>query len=288
MGNKERSPLRGLRGRSDEEVDARKAESLNPEKHAVDGYPLDDLGAPDLSAPEIDYLKEKLKKKHGTPVQYVPKGVAPNDLKGLLPELAQNARGLQETVEAWMRKEAGILWDDYTHELDTARRLLRGQPVLFESDEHRERVLEEAKLHIGEGKMRGAERKQAGAKDNKGRGQSKEPKPRDVQDALAYAPTKPIEFKLLDGQSKEILIERFVRGNYIDVAGKQGPTVGSVSQTAASSSSAEGILTMVQTKTRTNETYTLGDQSRFVDKVKKVFEGSGLSVSGSAPPPRPT
>lgn len=257
-----------------------------------EGYKLEELETPGISDKEIEYLKEQVVKKHATPVPFTPREMTPDDLKGLRPEIARDRPGLEETIEAKMKKDAGIRWGEYTHELDFAKRLLRGETVLFESDEHRQKVLAEARRYLSEQEMRKAQkgREREGTEGRRDADEDMEPERLDEERLFALHPPVPVEFQPLEVQQKETMMEMFVRGSYSRY-GKGDPAENWQSSGAGPSPLAvaqdireggAGVLSAIQAKTRMNETYTVNDQMRLVDKVKKVFEGSGLAITGAA------
>lgn len=255
-------------------------ENLEAKELVSDGYKLDEWDMFDPTDAEIQYLREKVAKKHGTSVPFEPKEFNDRDLEGLRPEIARDTQGLQETVEAKMRKEAGIRWGEYTHELDFAKRLLSGELVMFEDDEHKARVLDEASRYLVEEKMRKDAEAAAAAEEEKGDKRQEERSPaKDVDES--YVP-EPVEFEPVGLSKKGMMMDRFVRGSYMAAHEKAGPRLDS--SKAPLTTTGAGVrngrfLTAIQAKTRLNETFTPRDQSRFVDKVKNVFEGSGVMLS---------
>ena len=108
----------------------------------------DDVGDNALSLPEVQYLYSREQKLIGKPVAYEPSGFPLDQLQGLRPEFARDKEGLQETVEAKMRLMAGKRAGEYTHEGDIAKRFIRGETVMFDDDEEKNRVLEWASSYL--------------------------------------------------------------------------------------------------------------------------------------------
>ena len=257
-------------------------DNMQAKELVSDGYKLDEWDMLDPTDAEIDYMREKVNKKHGTSVPFAPKEFKDRDLEGLRPEIARNTQGLQETVEAKMRKEAGLRWGEYTHELDFAKRLLSGELVMFEDDEHKARVLDEASRHLVEEKMRKDAEAAEAAEEERGDKGQEERSPAKALDE-SYVP-EPIDFEPVGLSKKGMMMDKFVRGSYMTAHEKAGPRLDSskVPLTTTGAGVGDGMfLAAIQAKTRLNETFTPRDQSRFVDKIKKVFEGSGVTLSGA-------
>lgn len=258
----------------------------------------------DLTDAEIEYLTKKVAKERGSPVAFNPADITTETLKGLRPEIARGVQGLTETIEARMRKEAGILYGDYTHELDIAKQFLRGETVLFESDEQRRKTMVEAKMYLDELALAEqdeeaelTDKQRPGDEgDDKGKEEGRSSGGRKMRDSEEEAEKArmrngPMEFEPVESREREELMERLVRGSYVNEkkmesidpdheknddderdGGRSGRSGSGIrSGSGSGSGGSDAILSTVHRLTRINETYKRDDQTAFANKIKNVL-----------------